>query len=99
MCLHILRGASELDHIQVPQISVYLLHGVPETLPFLASPQQTTMNIRAGEILKSNEGAFYRVLEATEFSVSLMRVDGQTIFACRPEYVEMNFSIPTSEAV
>lgn len=57
----------------------------------------TTTNIRAGEILQSNEGAFYRVLEATPFSVSLMRVDGQTIFACRTEYVEMNFSMPTPE--
>ena len=57
------------------------------------------MNIRAGEILQSNEGAFYRVLEASQFSVSLMRVDGQTIFACRTEYVEMNFSIPTQETV
>lgn len=55
------------------------------------------MKIRAGEILQSNEGAFYRVLEASPFSVSLMRVDGQTIFACRTEYVEMNFSIPTPE--
>ena len=64
----------------------------------LHHPNKLLMNIRAGEILKSNEGAFYRVLEATQFSVSLMRVDGQTIFACRPEYVEMNFSIPTSEA-
>ena len=55
------------------------------------------MDIRAGEIIKSNDGAFYRVLEATQFSVSLMRVDGQTIFSCRPEYVEMNFSIPSGE--
>ena len=55
------------------------------------------MKIRAGEILRSNEGAFYRVLEASHFSISLKRVDGQTIFSCRPEYVEVNFSIPTGE--
>ena len=54
------------------------------------------MNIRAGEILKSHEGHYYRVLEASSLSVSLMRVNGQTIFACRPEYVALNFSLPTS---
>ncbi len=56
------------------------------------------MNIRAGEILKSHEGQYYRVLEANPFSVSLMRVNGQTIFACRPEYIALNFSLPTPEA-
>ena len=56
------------------------------------------MNIRAGEILQSEEGVFYRVIEANEFSISLMRVDGQTIFSCRSDYVERNFSIPTDEA-
>ena len=58
----------------------------------------TPREIRAGEILQSNEGIYYRVLEATQFSISLMRVDGQTIFSCRPEYVEMNFSIPQEES-
>ena len=56
------------------------------------------MNIRAGEILKSNEGRYYRVLEASNVSISLMRVDGQTIFACKPEYVALNFSTPVSES-
>ncbi|MEM6451221.1 MAG: hypothetical protein AAF703_12995 [Cyanobacteria bacterium P01_D01_bin.105] len=56
------------------------------------------MNIRAGEILKSNEGGYYRVLEADNVSVSLMRVDGQTIFACKPEYIALNFSMPRSES-
>ncbi len=56
------------------------------------------MNIRAGEILKSHEGKYYRVLEASSTIVSLMRVNGQTIFACRPEYVALNFYIPNSEA-
>jgi hypothetical protein len=56
------------------------------------------MNIRAGEILKSHEGQYYRVLEANPVSISLMRVNGQTIFACRPEYIALNFSVPTPEA-
>jgi hypothetical protein len=58
----------------------------------------TRADIRAGEILKSHEGQYYRVLEASPVSVSLMRVNGQTIFACRPEYVALNFSLPTAEA-
>ncbi|MGB3298948.1 MAG: hypothetical protein WBA76_11810 [Phormidesmis sp.] len=57
-----------------------------------------TTGIRAGEILKSHAGQYYRVLETNEFSVSLMRVNGQTIFACRPEYIELNFSLPASDA-
>lgn len=58
----------------------------------------SAMDIRAGEILKSHQGHYYRVLESNQFSVSLMRVNGQTIFACRPEYIELNFSMPTPEA-
>lgn len=56
------------------------------------------MNVRAGEILKSHEGKYYRVLEVRAGAISLIRVNGQTIFACRPEYVALNFYIPTSEA-
>ncbi|MEL6554053.1 MAG: hypothetical protein AAFQ63_11405 [Cyanobacteria bacterium J06621_11] len=56
------------------------------------------MNIKAGEILQSHEGHYYRVLETTQFSVSLQRVNGQTIFACRPEYVALSFRIPVAEA-
>ncbi|MGB3296369.1 MAG: hypothetical protein WBB01_25565 [Phormidesmis sp.] len=57
------------------------------------------MDIRAGEILRSHEGQYYRVLEANQVSVSLMRVNGQTIFACRPEYIALNFSVPAPNAV
>jgi len=57
------------------------------------------MNIRAGEILMSPEGNYYRVLEASQVSVSLMRMNGQTIFACRPDYVQRNFSVPGSADV
>jgi len=56
------------------------------------------MKVKAGEILQSHEGHYYRVLETTQFSVSLQRVNGQTIFACRPEYIALNFLIPTVEA-
>ncbi|MEL7224137.1 MAG: hypothetical protein AAGL17_04545 [Cyanobacteria bacterium J06576_12] len=56
------------------------------------------MNVKAGEILQSHEGHYYRVLETTQFSVSLQRVNGQTIFACRPEYIELNFLVPVTDA-
>lgn len=56
------------------------------------------MTIRAGEILISQDGRYYRVLEADEHSVSLIRVDGQTIFACRPSYVSAAFSLANAGA-
>ena len=56
------------------------------------------MKVKAGEILQSHEGHYYRVLETTQCSVSLQRVNGQTIFACRPEYIALNFLIPAAEA-
>lgn len=57
------------------------------------------MNIRAGEILRSHEGHYYPVLEADQVSVSLMRINGQTVFACRPEYIALNFSLPAPNPV
>ena len=57
------------------------------------------MDIKAGEILKSHEGQYYRVLDVGQFSVSLMRVNGQTLFACRPEYVALNFFLPSPNTV
>ena len=56
------------------------------------------MKVKSGEILQSHEGHYYRVLETTQCSVSLQRVNGQTIFACRPEYIALNFLIPAAEA-
>lgn len=57
------------------------------------------MDIRAGEILRSHEGHYYPVLEADQVSVSLMRINGQTVFACRPEYIALNFSLPAPNPV
>ena len=56
------------------------------------------MKVKSGEILQSHEGHYYRVLETTQSSDSLQRVNGQTIFACRPEYIALNFLIPAAEA-
>lgn len=49
------------------------------------------MQVRAGEILISQDGQYYRVTEVFENSISLMRVGGQTIFACRPTYLAQAF--------
>lgn len=55
------------------------------------------MTVKAGEILRSNNGRYYRVLETNQYCVSLMPVGGQTIFACKPEYLALNFSAPTAD--
>jgi len=55
------------------------------------------MKVKAGEILRSTNGRYYRVLETNQYCVSLMPVGGQTIFACKPEYVALNFSTPTAD--
>lgn len=54
------------------------------------------MRVSAGEILKSYQGHYYRVLETHPVSISLMRVGGQTIFACRPEYLALHFFVPAT---
>ncbi|MEO0540986.1 MAG: hypothetical protein AAFZ80_08995 [Cyanobacteria bacterium P01_A01_bin.105] len=55
---------------------------------------QTSENgsLQAGEIVTSETGHRYRVLEVNEHSVSLMRVNGQTIFAYRPALAATLFS-------
>lgn len=54
------------------------------------------MQVRAGEILVSQDGQYYRVTEVEENSVSLMRVGGQTVFACRPAYLAHAFQFASS---
>lgn len=49
------------------------------------------MSVQKGTILISKEGHYYRVLECDRTAVSLMRINGYTIFACRPEYIEGQF--------
>jgi hypothetical protein len=58
------------------------------------------MNIRAGEIVKSPTGAYYRVVELQEESVSLMRINGFTLFSCHPSYLRSAFeAIPYSDLI
>lgn len=49
------------------------------------------MRVKAGEILVSRDGQYYRVTEVEENSISLMRVGGQTVFSCRPAYLSETF--------
>lgn len=50
------------------------------------------MNIRAGEFLVSNrDGGYYRVVECRDNIVSLKRVNGYTLFACNPQFLEFWF--------
>lgn len=49
------------------------------------------MRVKAGEILVSQDGRYYRVTEVEENSISLMRVGGQTVFSCRPAYLVETF--------
>lgn len=57
------------------------------------------MQVKAGEILVSQDGQYYRVTEVEENSVSLMRVGGQTLFACRRAYVNQAFQLAASTPV
>lgn len=55
------------------------------------------MKIQIGELLISATGEYYRVIEATEIYVSLMRVSGYTLFSCKPFFVEDSFRpVPSS---
>ncbi|MEL6137927.1 MAG: hypothetical protein AAFR42_11020 [Cyanobacteria bacterium J06628_6] len=50
------------------------------------------LQLQIGDIVASDAGQHYRVLEITEHSVSLIRVNGQTIFAYRPAIAATLFS-------
>jgi hypothetical protein len=49
------------------------------------------MKLQTGELLVSRNGKQYRVVECYEDSVSLMPVDGYTLFSCRRFFVESSF--------
>ncbi len=56
------------------------------------------MKIQVGEFLISNVGDYYRVVECQSGVVSLMRVNGYTLFSCSQSFVEMTFR-PVSLAI
>ncbi|MEB3337351.1 MAG: hypothetical protein VKJ46_07820 [Leptolyngbyaceae bacterium] len=49
------------------------------------------MKVKTGEVLISATGHQYRVVEAVEDSISLVRVNGYTLFSCKPVFVESAF--------
>lgn len=49
------------------------------------------MKVQAGELLIADNGHCYRVVECGEQFVSLKRVDGYTIFSCKPVFLEGAF--------
>lgn len=49
------------------------------------------MKIQVGEFLISNTGDYYRVVECQSDVVSLMRVNGYTLFSCSQSFVETTF--------
>ncbi len=49
------------------------------------------MKIQVGEFLISNAGEYYRVIECQQDMVSLMRVNGYTLFSCSLPFVETTF--------
>lgn len=49
------------------------------------------MKIKTGELLISDNGHYYRVVEAVEDSISLMRINGYTLFSCKPPFIEAGF--------
>ncbi len=53
--------------------------------------QALMMRIQKGEFLLSSNGKYYRVVECRENVISLMRVNGYTIFACHRALLESSF--------
>ena len=60
---------------------------------FLRLEKVTAMQVKTGEILVSKDGHYYRVTEVEQDMVSLMRIGGQTVFSCRPAYLEHAFRL------
>lgn len=49
------------------------------------------MKLQTGELLVAKNGKQYRVVECYEDSISLMPVDGYTLFSCRRLFIECSF--------
>jgi hypothetical protein len=57
------------------------------------------MKIRLGDILIAKSGDYYRVVEFKEGIVTLMRVNGYTLFSCSIGFAESSFQILRSSVV
>lgn len=49
------------------------------------------MKLQQGELLISENGRYYLVVECSEESVSLKRVNGYTLFSCHPGFLDSSF--------
>lgn len=56
------------------------------------------MKLQVGEWLISNAGEYYRVVEYQQDMVSLMRMNGYTLFSCSLPFVQTTFR-PASPAI
>jgi hypothetical protein len=56
------------------------------------------MKIQPGDILIASNGERYRVLEQEGEAISLIRLNGYTLFACTAKFLETEFLICKSAA-
>lgn len=54
------------------------------------------MKIQLGDILIGGNGARYRVVEHREGVVSLIRLNGYTLFSCKTQVAEFMFQVNPS---
>lgn len=54
------------------------------------------MKIQSGVLLVSKKGEYYRVVDCQEEAISLMRVNGYTLFACSTRFLESEFLLANS---
>ncbi|HIK10886.1 MAG TPA: hypothetical protein IGS52_11550 [Oscillatoriaceae cyanobacterium M33_DOE_052] len=52
-----------------------------------------------GEVLISSTGRSYRVVDSTPEVISLLRIDGYTLFSCHPHFIETSFSPATAQQI
>ncbi len=57
------------------------------------------MKIATGDVLLSRNGDRYRVIESREGIVSLMRVEGYTLFSCSEKLVSSMFNLAGSHSL
>ncbi|MCT7960333.1 hypothetical protein NG799_22150 [Laspinema sp. D1] len=51
------------------------------------------MKIQTGDCLISRDGRYYRVIDCCGEFISLMPIQGYTVFTCRQSYLESSFGL------
>lgn len=57
------------------------------------------MAVQPGELLVASNGKYYRVVDCADGVVSLMRIDGYTLFSCKANFLTSTFRPVTSSVV